>query len=151
MTAAYEKAAALAPMDPYPALNALAGVLLLGGPSAALARRLGRSTLATPAGFDEALERNRRRAELMSTSAANFWEAVHAADADLLETLRRNRVHREIDRLEGAYRALFKRLGSKRELDSVANQCRFYAKMITGSARKTAAPALEKLAKRLEA
>jgi CHAT domain-containing protein/pimeloyl-ACP methyl ester carboxylesterase len=99
----------------YPLLNALLGVVLVGGPSKAAAK--GQPALRGEPGFLEALET--ARADLARVEPRDFWQAVMPTELALVEALAEGKLAGRAAELVASYTAAWRSRGSARELDSV--------------------------------
>jgi tetratricopeptide (TPR) repeat protein len=116
MIDAYAAAAARKALNrAYPLLNALLGVVLLGGPSKTAAE--GRPELWGDAGFLEALET--ARMDLSRVEPRDFWQAIMPTDLSLIEALADGHLADRAAELAASYAAASRSRGSARELESV--------------------------------
>jgi triacylglycerol esterase/lipase EstA (alpha/beta hydrolase family) len=124
----------------YPLLNQLSAEVVLSWRRG----RRGRGG-ADPAAeaVEEGLAELQRAADGLSASSSDFWELALAGDRQLLAALWRRRLEpRSRGDIEAAYRLAAQRSGSPRELDSVAGQIEFYARMVASESPKKGADGL---------
>ena len=135
MTSYYARAVELDPDDPYPLLNALGGIVLMGGPWKNPPRTLKDSGLATSAEFEFALERAQSLAEQKEASSKNFWDRIHVKDLALVRGLASGGLAQpeQVKRIARGYWGLWHLYGSPGALDSVKDQVGFLAMVIKGS------------------
>ena len=129
MTNAYATAAAMHRDDLYALLNALTGVLLLGGPWPDGRASLETSGLASTAEFGAALTGARERAPLLATER-DFWSRTLGPDLAMLTALASDDYAARLDEVVEGYRALFARYGTPREHKSVRSQFGFLARSL---------------------
>lgn len=136
MASSYAEAAARKPEDLYATLNALSGILALGGPWSAPQKEYQGIPFATEAAFDQALAAARELASSEAEKARDFWALTYAPDSELLAALRGNDLQERLEELKGRYRRLFEK-GSRREQESVLDHMEFLAKCFESGAGAT--------------
>jgi CHAT domain-containing protein len=125
MTAAYTEAALCDRRNLYPLLNALAGLLLLGGPWKTVPRSYSGNPFAGEREFDAALKAASKLAPVLATEQLNFWTQTYGPDCRLLTALRANNLDRKLDKIRARYVSLLDNFGSAGERDSVTTQLEF--------------------------
>ncbi|HEX2164918.1 MAG TPA: CHAT domain-containing protein, partial [Thermoanaerobaculia bacterium] len=125
----YGDAAAQAPDDPYPLINALFAVVVLGGPWDPPPRgKLRGLPLARRETFRRELHDLLDR--LATAPRRKFWDHCYAADTALLEALHEDRLAADLQRLTASYRDLFRGYGSPREHASVIDHLSFLVRQL---------------------
>lgn len=145
MTESYGRASRLQPQDPYPLINALGGVVLLGGPWPDPPKRLRGLDVASTTGFERALDRGESLARTKQESSQSFWDRVHVHDLLLVRELHRRTLKDRAKTVAQGYRGLARSLGSRRELTSVRDQIAFMAGIVQRSRSRTLADLREQL------
>ena len=130
MTTDYASAAKLEPDNAYPLLNALAGVLLLGGPSAddSTEEKSGES-LFGERGFEAGLAHAEALGAAGHRRGTTFWEKIYLLEARAVRLLYDGSLTDRADDLADAYLQLARDLGSRRQLGSVVDQLSFLIEM----------------------
>ncbi len=132
MVGAYTNAHELSGQKPYALLNALTGVLVLGGPwdeqpEETQLRYLSKTE------FEDALRRGEELAAVRARDAHDFWDRVYEPEAETLRFLYEGRLNENVERLGRTWEQLVEKEGSAREHASVRDQLGFLLKAIDGA------------------
>jgi tetratricopeptide (TPR) repeat protein len=132
MVGAYTNAHELSSRKPYALLNALTGVLVLGGPWDEQPEETQLRYL-SKADFEEALRRGEELAALRARDAHDFWDRVYEPEAETLRFLYEGKLNENVERLGRIWEQLVEKEGSAREHASVRDQLGFLLKAIDGA------------------
>jgi hypothetical protein len=123
------------PANPYPLINALGGIMLLGGPWDRPPRDVSGLQYVSKKAFAEGVKRARELALEKEETAKTFWDRIHNKDLALVQALARG----ELRKAEGAkkiargYLGLWHSFGSPGDLSSPRAHVAFLRTVINGS------------------